>query len=169
MRDSIHQNTNATTESIERLEAASFDVGTVDAVFEDTGFVRVRVAPSNHVRCDVFTPTSGDSWLPTVGETAIVARRRSGRPLLLGTVGGDRTVQSGERIIGHDGSTAHLRFRSDGVIEVVPDGQSTPTVTIDSEGLHFADEQVVTNIETSTDADGHVTSIDVQYTQTISL
>jgi len=169
MKDSIHPNDNASTEAAQALEDASLVEGVVDAVFVDSETVRVRISQQNHELCDVLTTSGGDTLYPSVGETAVFARRTTGRPLLLGTFGEAAEIEEGERIIGHSGSDTHLRLNNDGTIDIIPDGATSAVLTVSSNGLEFTDMQVMTDVSTTTDADGHVTSVDPIYTTTISL
>lgn len=65
-------------------------------------------------------------------------------------------------------STMTWQFAVDGTttLTVPPNGT---ILTFDADGMHFANEQVVTDVETSTDGDGHVTDVSPVYTTSISL
>jgi len=169
MKDSIYSNENASTEAERATENASIVEGVVDAVFSD-GTVRVRISPNNHHLCQVNRGTSGDGWLPSVNETAIIARRTTGQYILLGTFSdGGMGLDAGERVIGHSGSESRLKMNNDGSIDIIPDGAENPVVTLTSDGMKIAKGQVVTDIDTTTDSDGHVTSVSPVYTDTLSL
>lgn len=169
MRNSLYSNNVATSESESARRAASIRYGVVDAVNVEENTVRVRFDKKNSTTCQIFSQTVGDAWYPEPQDFAIVAPKRDSDDLLLGTVTVSSSMERGERIVGHSASETQLRFNNDGSIAVIPDGATAAVCTIDSDGIHIADNQVVTDISTTTDADGHVTSVDPIYTDTLSL
>jgi len=89
---------------------------------------------------DVSLPTSGSNVLCLIGQNETT--------YVIGTIyeaeESVQTVPVGDRVIGHDNSDSTVRFKSDGTV-VINDGSTAP----------------ITDIETTKDNDGHVTSIDI--------
>lgn len=72
------------------------------------------------------------------------------------------TIQTGERRIGHADSDSHVTFREDGTIHVENhDGVSIDLQPNGDIVLDSGNTRPITDITTSSDADGHVTSVDV--------
>lgn len=170
MKDNRLSNTNASHEANSAVTQSLFRSGITDSIDDEEGTVTVRIGPQNHLNCEVLTTTKGDEWYPSLRESVVVAKQIDGTPLIIGTPpSNEGEIAAGERIIGHGASDFHFHFRNDGTVEIIPDGQSSAVLTIDSNGLHFADNSVVTDIDTTTDTDGHVTSVTPIYTTTLSL
>jgi len=146
-----------------------FRIGRVDTIREDTQEVTVRVGPQSHIPCKILNETTGDAWYPDLNDRVVIAPRTNGKHVVIGGVMDNNTISDGERVIGHSGSETTVKFNDDGSIDIIPDGQTDPSLTIDNSGLHFADNQVVTDIDTTKDADGHVESVTPIYTTSISL
>lgn len=196
MQESHLSNTNADRSVDRAADGFRQRTGVVDGV-DGTGEVRVRFSDGSHRRCAVQLPNAGDDYVPTVGDVVQVSDRTAEVPIIVGvsipsgTV--KRAVDPGERVLGHPSSPTNVRFTDDGRLLVTvyesdgetvalqwefdtdgntyvyPDGTSSAVLRFDENGLHFADNQVMTDISTSSDSDGHVTSVTPVYTQTISL
>lgn len=108
------------------------------------------------ILADVRVGLTGDACIPTEGSRVTIAYRPSGRPHVVGTryADGDDipAYEAGERIIGHPLSNAHVRLASDGTVHVEGDGD----VVVNGGGT-----RPVTDVATTTDADGHVTDVSV--------
>jgi len=106
----------------------------------------------------------GDVSIPTEGSRVIIGYRVNARPLVLGSrYSANDTVpeyEPGERIIGHPTSNSYIHLDNDGGVHIV--GENGNSVTMQSNGdvvINDGNTQPVTDVSTSTDADGHVTSI----------
>lgn len=129
----------------------------------------VEVQPYSMQQSDVasvLTAQLGDTVIPEEGDHVLVAHRLDGRPVVLGAeYGSNDTVpdfQPGERRIGHPASDSHVRFKTDGSVEVV--GANGNEITLNADGtitINDGTTAPVTDVSTQTDADGHVTDVTV--------
>lgn len=106
----------------------------------------------------------GDITVPTQGDRVIVAYQIDGRPIILGTIYTSNDTlpdfEPGERIIGHPMTDSYVRLATDGTIHVEGDGGNTIELQPDgSIVLNGGSTQPVTDVQTTTDVDGHVTSV----------
>jgi len=108
------------------------------------------------VIAEVLVDQRGDVAIPAEGDRVLVGFRVNGRPVVLGTRYGEGDdipqYEAGERVIGHPETDSYVRLANDGTIYVESDGE---VVVNDGEARPIVD------VETSSDGDGHVTSIDV--------
>ncbi len=116
------------------------------------------------VLADVATAQTGDVYIPEEGSRVIIGYRVNERPIVLGQrYQIDDTIpefEPGERVIGHPLSNSHIRLAKDGSITVKGDGGNTIELASDgSVTINGGSANPVTDVTTSTDADGHVTSI----------
>lgn len=119
----------------------------------------------------VTVPEHGDVAMPSVGDLVVLASFRADTKIVLGTFYDDAgdipSVVEGERVISHDDSDTTIRLKPNGDVEidaennVIVDGGDVEinpdgAVKIDGGGTN-----VVTDVETTKDADGHVTDITI--------
>lgn len=129
----------------------------------------IMVVPDGHDSprsAEVPVDQHGDVSLPQEGDPVYVGYKRNGRTIVLGTrYGEDDSIpafEEGERVIGHPLSDSHVRFAADGTLHV--EGDDGNTIELRPDGtivVNDGSNNPVTDIETSTDSDGHVTSISV--------
>lgn len=142
-----------------------FDIGKVIAVSPENHMVAVEDATHSGGAGETRgTPTSaavpvgnkGDVTLPSVGDMVMIARFRNNKAVVLSTYYTQQpdipTAEEGERVVGHPESDSEVRLKPNGDVVINPERN----VVIDGGGT-----KVVTDVETTTDADGHVTSITV--------
>jgi len=174
MQNSLYEHQTAEEASNAAVRRSTFELGVVDTVVSvRPPRVRVRLTDGSHVEANVHTLHANSGWCPTVDSSVVVGQRVGERPTIIGTFPKrgrtTPTSEAGARIIGHGGSDSTLVLKTDGSIDIIPDGASSAIATIDSSGIQFAAQSFVKNISTTKDADGHVTSIDVTYGDTLSL
>ena len=136
---------------------------------DDVGHV-VYVKPDlldRTLPADVAIAQTGDVTIPEEGSRVIIAFRPNERPIVLGQrYKQDETIpdfEPGERVIGHPLSESHIRLAKDGSITVKGDGGNTIELASDgSVTINGGSKNPVTNVTTSTDGDGHVTSITLE-------
>lgn len=118
---------------------------------------------------DAIVPvdTYGDVSLPSEGDLAIVEKTQNDlfvvRGVLYTRQDAGPSYQEGERRVGHSETGSHFRIDPDGVITIEADDGTTFTVD-PSDGtvrVNGGSTGVVTDVTTTTDTDGHVTSVDV--------
>lgn len=139
---------------------ASDDVGHVIEVVSDT-MDEPQIA-------EVPTPQSGDVCLPSEGDDVIIGYQTNGTAQVIGTqyenASNIPTFEEGERVVGHPASNAHVRFKVDGTVHI--EGDAGNTVELQTDGtivINGGTEQPVTDVTTTKDADGHVTSISLTH------
>jgi|GEM_PF-2862814 len=195
MKDSIHANANITSEIEKRADRFRQRTGVIDSIGE-TGQVRVRFDNDTHVRAAVQHDVTGDDVILSVGDLVQVADRAGEVPIVVGVSRASgsekRVTDEGARVLGHPTSDSKIHYDPDGTISIVtsPDGSDdtmewsfnadgsvdvsvppsgSPVLSIDENGLHFANEQVMTDIDVSKDGGGDVSDVTPVYTDTISL
>lgn len=122
-------------------------------------YVELEPHQSPRTTARVPQPTRGDRRLPAEGDEVYFTRRGDDVAVILGIVATDHDGYATERRIDHRHSDAHITIDADGrITAVAADGTS---ITVDGGTLQVNDgaTPVVTDIETSTDGDGHVTSV----------
>jgi hypothetical protein len=127
----------------------------------------VYVKPSTineTIPADVNANQVGDVQIPTEGSRVTIAYRPNERPLVVGQrYKDDNTVpefEPGERVIGHPLSEAHIRLAEDGSITIKGDGGNTVELASDgSVTVNEGSKNPITEITTTSDSDGHITSI----------
>jgi hypothetical protein len=129
----------------------------------------VEVVPetfSGPTVAEILVDLRGDVCVPTEGDWVLVAYRTNGRPVVLGTRYGDNDnipeFEPGERVVGHPETDSYVRLANDGSILVEADDGTTIECTSDGDiVLNEGQTAPIVDITTTTDSDGHVTSIDV--------
>jgi len=113
---------------------------------------------------EVLFAQTGDITIPEEGDRVLIGYRIDAKPVVLGSrYPRDATIpeyEPGERRIGHPASDSYIMFHADGSVTIEDD--SGTTVTLDANGdvtVNGGSTQPVTDVSTSTDGDGHVTSI----------
>jgi hypothetical protein len=116
------------------------------------------------VRAEILVPSHGTVTMPEEGDRVLVIHRRDDQPMILGERYEEfedvPAYEPGERIVGHPASDSHVHFREDGSILV--SGHNGNTIELQTDGtivLNDGTNNPVTDVSTTTDGDGHVTSI----------
>jgi hypothetical protein len=116
------------------------------------------------VQTEILAPAHGSVTIPEEGERVLVIHRRDGEPMIIGSRYEEgETIPAydpGERIVSHAASDSHVYFRVDGSILV--SGHNGNTIELKADGtivLNGGTNNPVTDVSTTTDNDGHVTSI----------
>lgn len=179
---SLNPNEESLTESGDRYDTVGFESAEVVTapthVSGDNVGHHVEVIPDKldePVTADVRVDQSGDVAIPTEGERVIIGYRTNSRPIVLGTrysLSDDiPEFEPGERVIGHSLTDGHIRLDTDGTITVTA-ANDTATITIGADGtIQINDGQTkpITDVETTTDGDGHVTDITVTRSNNVYL
>ena len=156
--------------AVDRLDVF---VGTVVSVPTETGPTgsqhTISVSPEHsdsEVPAIVTESTHGDAHLPTVGTSVLCLVAMTGSVYVIQrtyrTEDSVATTVPGERRLSHPLSDSHITFHEDGTLTV--NGDSGTTVTIESNGdvvINGGSTAPITDIQTTTDGDGDITSIDV--------
>jgi len=143
------------------------------------------------VGAELAVSVEGDAYQPTVGTRVLLAYRESGPPLVVNTRYGPEDapdVAVGERRLGHPTSDANVTFANDGSVTVTADSGATTTLNADgdvtitasdgttvevtSNGTVVVDggsKTPITDIQTNTDSDGHVTGIQTTTSSSVFL
>lgn len=133
---------------------------------------RVSVLPRHgDTEVEVYVPqhTTSDTWVPRKGKRVYYVRLLDDTAIFLGCVADDHDGYDTERRITHPHTDTEILFDEDGSVHV--DGTDT-SVTLNADGsvdIDVADGKavtvdggtnpVVTDVETTTDSDGHVTDV----------
>jgi len=158
------------TETAQAQQAYSFlDVGVVTSAPTQTedGQHHVTVAetrvPSDQP-IPVVPPVHGDYYVPPEGVPVLVAYTDENDAIVRGSPVPEvqyQDIEPGERVLSHPLSTAAVRFRADGGIEVV--GDAGNAVELDSDGtitINGGDTNPVTDVQIdSTNSNGGATSL----------
>lgn len=159
-RDASETTTNSET-SIHSIEEAR--VTRIGANPQSDGVFVVPSTLGIEVRCDLGGESVGSVSVPEVGDTVLIGHRVTDAPVLVGTPETvTQSVAAGERVLGHSGSQAVVSFQADGTVSI--QGDDGTTVTVEPDGdvrVDGGSTQPVVDISTTTDADGHVTSVSV--------
>jgi len=161
------------TETAQAQQAYSFlDVGVVTSAPTQTedGQHHVTVAetrvPSDQP-IPVVPPVHGDYYVPPEGVPVLVAYTDENDGIVRGAPVPDVTyddIEPGERVLSHPLSSAAVRFRADGGVEVV--GDTGNSVELDSDGtviVNGGDTNPVTDVQIdSTNTEGGATSLSVE-------
>jgi len=137
----------------------------------------VYVKPSTineTIPADVNANQVGDVQIPTEGSRVTIAYRPNERPLVVGQrYKNEDTVpefEPGERVVGHPLSDSHIRLATDGSITIKGDAGNIVELASDgSVTINGGSKNPVTDVSTSTDADGHVTSISLTRSSNVYL
>jgi hypothetical protein len=129
----------------------------------------VDVQPVTHdqtIEAEIGVAEHGDGSLPEREETVIIAYRVSDKPVIVQRFyEGDSespTLDIGERILGHASTDSQIYFQSDGSIRLENDTGATVTLQADGTvSINGGTNSPVTDVTTTTDADGHVTDVSV--------
>lgn len=133
----------------------------------------IPVAPTVH----------GDYYVPPEGTPVLVGYLGENDPIVVGTGIPDvqtPSVEAGERVLSHPLSEATVTFNADGSLDVYGDGEVRVTnkggasVVAKSNGnvvINDGTQGAITDVSTSTttDADGHVTSVSINLTRDSSI
>jgi hypothetical protein len=111
----------------------------------------------------VLPTVHGDYYVPPEGAPVVVGKtgRYDGAVVGVAIPPTDTpTLEAGERILSHPLSTAHVRFNADGSIDVTSEGDASVRLRADGTlVLNGGSQGIVTDVQTTTDADGHVTDV----------
>lgn len=136
----------------------------------------VKIKPDtidSTLTADVAVGLLGDVTIPEVGNRVIIGYRVSSSPIVLGTRYRDSETipdfEPGERIIGHPASDNYIRLQNNGTIHVESGGGATVELQTDGDVVvNDGSTKPVTDVtvNTTTDADGHVTDVSLNITRT---
>jgi len=114
----------------------------------------------------VTEDTHGDVFIPTDGDDVLLGMTDDGTMYVLNaTYNAEDVVETlapGERRLSHPLSDSNITFHEDGSLTITDDNNTT--VTLGADGTVVIDDgetAPITDIQTSTDGDGHITTIDV--------
>lgn len=123
---------------------------------------------------EIIVTAKGDTSIPMEGQRVLVGHRTDARPIVLGQryEEGDDVppFKEGERRVGHPASDSYVRLLADG--SMVVNGHNGNKIELKADGTVVINEgttQPVTDVSTTTDADGHVTSISLTRADGVSL
>lgn len=179
MSKNIFEQSHDTAREASRL--FTLGTGVVTSANPSRNEVVVNAQRSNEPHpATVPVPESGDVRVPTEGTSVIVGYRPEDQPVVVGvlydTTDDVPSVEVGERVIGHAASGTEIRFKPNGDIEVSPEsdtivhGNSDTSITLNENGdveldpendlvVNGGSTAPVTDVNTTSDGDGHVTSI----------
>lgn len=149
---------DAPAQASEALWKSAMSVGVVTSAptTDEDGQHHVAVqhtrVPSDE-QIPVIPTVHGDYYIPPEDTPVLVGRFWNGEYAVIGAPIPEvpsPTIEAGERIVSHPGSGSTVRFHNDGTLDVYAD---------DTVRLNDGSTGVVTDVTTTTDADGHVTSI----------
>lgn len=168
MRDSYLSNDVASTEATRAQSASTIRIGIVDEI-QDNGTIRIRYYDDTHTSALPMSDSPHEAHIPSVNDLVYISPQSNSRDVVVGyaPIQLVEPLNDGERTIGHSGSESRLKFTDDGTIEVYRDGDSEPIVTISDSGVELP-QAVVTDVSTTIDSDGYVTSVDTTTTETLS-
>jgi len=126
------------------------------------------------IAADVGVAQTGDIQIPTEGSRVLIAYRVNERPTVLcQRYTPEDTLpdfEPGERVVGHPLSDSHIRLSKDGTVTIKGDGGNTIELASDgSVTINGGSNNPVTDVSTSTDGDGHVTSISLTRSSNVYL
>lgn len=155
--------TTSTRRDIQYIQNAN-----VVSLSTQTDQTDIAVEPTNtqeSINVSLGSESEGDGWMPQTGDTLVIGYRVASPPVVLGyrySQSQDRpTLDPGERVIGHGGTTSTVSFNNDGSVAIEAD--SGATFTLEADGtvtINGGSNNPITDITTSTNSDGHVTSVD---------
>lgn len=113
---------------------------------------------------EVGIMAQGDVSVPTEGTPVYLAMQPDGRAIVLGErYNRDDTIpdyEAGQRRVGHPLTDSHIELQADGTVHIENDAGTTVELQPDGDVvIDGGTERPVTDVSTSTDADGHVTGI----------
>lgn len=158
MTQRTNPHTNAEGEAREAVRYSYLTSGRVSSApqTQGSGLHHVNVqesgAPSDRA-LPVLPTVHGDYYVPPTGAPVMVAAGERDQYYVLSAAvpNVDTTdYKPGERILSHPLSEANVRFNDDGSIDI--HGDTTVRINNGSQGA-------ITDIETSSDSDGHITDI----------
>jgi hypothetical protein len=150
------------------LEEATVVTAKPHASGDDIGHhVEVKAyAQAESETASVAIGSLGSTAIPEEGDTVIVGHRRDGRPIVVAATYNDEDTvpeyEPGERRVGHPASNSYVRLKTDG--SVVVNGENGNEIVLEADGtitLNGGSTAPVTDVSTTTDADGHVTGVSV--------
>lgn len=111
----------------------------------------------------ILNPVHGDYYIPPSGAPVMTVPSSRNNHNVIATYTPPvptPSLQPGERVVSHPLSTASVKFNADGSLDIQGDAK----IRINGGGVG-----VITDIDTTTDSDGHVTSIDLVRNDNITL
>lgn len=157
--------------AVEAQTPVGLEPATVRKVYEPDGTADsahvVEVEPDfhdEHTAAEVVVPADGSVSMPEEQDRVLLSYQENGRPQVLGTRYPLNDVvpqaNEGERIVGHSGSDASVTFRNDGSVTLTNDAGDTMELQADGTVVvNDGTEQPIVDVQTTTDGDGHVTSV----------
>jgi hypothetical protein len=138
----------------------------------------VRVSPDTYngsMEAEIPVTARGDTLIPEEGQRVFVVYRKNTEPLVVAQRYEEDGVEPpsfepGERRIGHPASDSHVLLQPDGTIRI--DGANGNTVELAANGdviINSGSNNPITDVSTTTDADGHVTSVSTTTSDSIYL
>ncbi len=134
--------------------------------------VKVATPSSGQVEAEVLVGAGGDFYLPPVDSVVTIAYFADETPAVIGCEYKHLDISrlpGGERRIGHHGSNSHILLKNDGSIQITLDDSTTVNINNGTLSIDGGSTPVVTDVTTTTDADGHVTSVDTVTNNSIQL
>jgi len=169
MNYSRNPNENSSQQTKEAIEATHFERGYVVSTPSDSSNVHgVIVKPygkESNEPCEVNPTAKGDVHIPTVDTDVLIGYRKGDIPFVAdvryNTDDSPPSLKAGERRIGHDLTNANVTFDENGVVTVEADDGTTIAVDGSTVQIDGGTTPIVTDVTTTTDADGHVTDVNV--------
>lgn len=123
---------------------------------------------------EVGIMAKGDVSVPTEGTPVYLAMRPDGRALILGErYQLEDTIpeyESGERRVGHPLSNSHIELQADGTVHIENDAGTTVELQPDGDVvIDGGTNNPVTDVSTTTNADGYVTDVSTTKSSTVYL
>jgi len=154
-----HESAQTTAESVREYSFADIGIVTSTPTQTPDGAHHVAVQETRipaDTPLPVVPPVHGDFYVPPEGTPVLVIYTGENRGVVIGSPVPQTTspaVTGGERILSHPKSDANVRFNTDGTLDIY--GDTTVRINGGSKG-------VVHDVSTTTDAQGHVTSVSLQ-------
>lgn len=152
----------------EAVASASLGYGWVTNYFPSRNEVEVQpIGSADSFDATLAVDSDGDKAVPHASEEqdlfAVFARFDGHQPIVLSlfydpSVHEIPSANAGERKLGHQLSETEIYFKADGTLEIATDAD----LSVNTTGniiLNGGDEGAIYDISTTTDADGHVTSV----------
>jgi len=121
-----------------------------------------------------MVPQKGDVTIPDEGDDILVGARPDERLVMLGSrytlEDSIPEYKPGERRIGHPITDSHIELQTDGTVHIEND--TGTTVELQPDGSVVIDSGTntpITDIQTQTDAEGHVTDVSVTRSSSVYL
>jgi len=170
---SINPQADSRQRQTNTIRQSSLRYGFVDSAFPDAGMVAIESpGESTTTYAKVTVQSPGDGVIPEIYDETesrsvpvIYTELPDEAPVVLGfiydpDVHDIPTQQAGERIFGHDLTDSRVKIDVDGTIHIdVEDGS---TIDVQADGtivLNDGTQGIITDVNTTKDADGHVTDV----------